>query len=186
MIIYLESCLTHNINIIQDAPTAGAGKHIVFGSDDDDEDDGETEDNQQATSEVTASKKALLATGNKAAANEDKTIKEKVSEESLDLRENYVISVNACIYSSSFMCVQVKPSVPQLFSGSEDEEDGDDEEEDDSRFDIRPQFEGRAGQKVRKGVDTVRLHTLTCLHILFELYNIPVQINAVIPDHIVS
>lgn len=49
-----------------------------------------------------------------------------------------------------FVCVwtQVKPSAPQLFSGSGDEEDGD--EEDASRFDIRPQFEGRAGQKVRR------------------------------------
>uniref|UniRef100_A0A665VE08 Nucleolar protein 8 n=1 Tax=Echeneis naucrates TaxID=173247 RepID=A0A665VE08_ECHNA len=34
-----------------------------------------------------------------------------------------------------------------LFGGSEDEEDGD-EEGDNSRFDIRPQFEGRAGQKL--------------------------------------
>ncbi len=50
------------------------------------------------------------------------------------------------------VCVQVhlKPPAPQLFSGSEDEE-GADEEEDGSRFDIRPQFEGRAGQKVRDG-----------------------------------
>lgn len=49
-----------------------------------------------------------------------------------------------------FVCGQVrlKPSGPQLFSGSDDEEDAD-EEEDGSRFDIRPQFEGRSGQKVR-------------------------------------
>ncbi|XP_040060662.2 nucleolar protein 8 isoform X2 [Gasterosteus aculeatus] len=38
-----------------------------------------------------------------------------------------------------------KPSVPQLFAG--DEEEGD-EEEDGSRFDIKPQFEGRVGQKL--------------------------------------
>ncbi|XP_068171299.1 nucleolar protein 8 [Antennarius striatus] len=38
-------------------------------------------------------------------------------------------------------------SAPQLFNGSEDEEDSD-EEEDGSRFDIRPQFEGPAGQKL--------------------------------------
>lgn len=44
--------------------------------------------------------------------------------------------------------VQVKSSAPQLFTGSEDEEEGN--EEDGSRFDIRPQFEGRAGQKVRR------------------------------------
>lgn len=46
-----------------------------------------------------------------------------------------------------YVCVcQVKQSAPRLFDGSEDEQDGD--EEDGSRFDIRPQFEGRAGQKV--------------------------------------
>lgn len=49
-----------------------------------------------------------------------------------------------------FFFVQVQHSGPQLFSGSGDEEDGD--EEDDSRFKIRPQFEGRAGQRVRKDV----------------------------------
>lgn len=43
---------------------------------------------------------------------------------------------------------QVQQSGPQLFSGSEDEEDRN--EENDSRFNIRPQFEGPAGQKVRK------------------------------------
>lgn len=48
------------------------------------------------------------------------------------------------------MCIKVrlKPSGPQLFGGSEDEDNGD-EEEDRGRFDIRPQFEGRAGQKVK-------------------------------------
>ncbi|XP_061687445.1 nucleolar protein 8 [Syngnathoides biaculeatus] len=38
-----------------------------------------------------------------------------------------------------------KASAPRLFDSSEDE---DDEEEDGDRFDIRPQFEGRAGQKL--------------------------------------
>ncbi|MED6274740.1 hypothetical protein CHARACLAT_019431 [Characodon lateralis] len=42
--------------------------------------------------------------------------------------------------------VHLKPSGPQLFAASEDEEG--DEEEDGSRFDIRPEFEGRAGQKL--------------------------------------
>lgn len=53
-------------------------------------------------------------------------------------------------YSTVCVCVcdqmRPKPSVPQLFAG--DEEEGD-EEEDGSRFDIKPQFEGRVGQKVR-------------------------------------
>ena len=47
------------------------------------------------------------------------------------------------------MCVRLsfqKPSGSKLFDSSDDE-DGDDEEED-SRFQIKPQFEGRAGQKV--------------------------------------
>ncbi|KAL7408098.1 hypothetical protein ABVT39_018246 [Epinephelus coioides] len=108
-----------------DAPAAGAGKHIVFGSDDDD-DDGE--DKKQITSEVTVPKKTLFqdsqsedeATGDEAAVSKSDTTKEKV---------------------------RLKPSGPQLFSGSDDEEDAD-EEEDGSRFDIRPQFEGRSGQKL--------------------------------------
>lgn len=62
--------------------------------------------------------------------------------------------------------MRLKPSVPQLFSGSGDEEDGD-EEEDGSRFDIRPQFEGRAGQKVRKGAHTVLLRTLFSSYSLY-------------------
>jgi len=55
--------------------------------------------------------------------------------------------------------VHPKPSGSQLFGGSEEEEDGD-EEEDGSRFDIRPQFEGRAGQKVRGKVPTLQLRLL--------------------------
>ncbi|XP_068578145.1 nucleolar protein 8 isoform X2 [Cebidichthys violaceus] len=105
-----------------DAPKAGAGKHIVFGSDDEDEDE------QQTTSEVATPKKTLFqdgqsedeATGDEAAVSEKEATKGKV---------------------------RAKPSVPQLFGGSEDEEDGD-EEEDGSRFDVRPQFEGRGGQKL--------------------------------------
>lgn len=53
-----------------------------------------------------------------------------------------------CVCVCSFVQVHQMPSAPQLFGGCEDEEDGDEEEES-SRFDIRPQFEGRAGQKVR-------------------------------------
>lgn len=58
------------------------------------------------------------------------------------------------------MCL--KPSRPQLFGGSEDEEDGD-EDKDDARFDIRPQFEGAAGQKVRKLVYTMLHRCPPCL-----------------------
>lgn len=113
-----------------DTPTAGAGKHVIFGSDDE-------EDEQVTTSEVKRSKKTLFqnsqsddeSSGNKALASEDSTMKEKV---------------------------RLRPSAPQLFDGSE--EDGD-EEEDKNRFDIRPQFEGRAGQQLMElqscfGVDS--------------------------------
>lgn len=44
------------------------------------------------------------------------------------------------------VCDQVKPSAPQLFEGMEDSDDCDD----DTRFKLRPQFEGEAGHKVRK------------------------------------
>jgi len=54
-----------------------------------------------------------------------------------------------CVYSILIHPKVPKPSATQLFGGDEDEEDGD-EEEDASRFDIRPQFEGRGGQKVRR------------------------------------
>ncbi|KAM9859282.1 nucleolar protein 8 [Aulostomus maculatus] len=107
-----------------DAPTTKAGKHIVFGSDD----EGDDEEEQPTTSLVTASKKTLLedsqsedeAMGSQAAANKNVPAEERV---------------------------KLKSSGPRLFGGSDDEEDGD-EEEDESRFDIRPQFEGRAGQKL--------------------------------------
>ncbi|KAM7005602.1 nucleolar protein 8 [Tautogolabrus adspersus] len=109
-----------------DAPAAGAGKHIVFGSDDDEE--SEDDEKQQATPNITTPKKTLFNdsqsededSDDEVATNENSTVKEKVHR---------------------------KPSVPQLFGGSEDEEDGDEEEEG-CRFDIRPQFEGRAGQKL--------------------------------------
>lgn len=54
-----------------------------------------------------------------------------------------------CLGVLGVFFVQVRHSGPQLFNGSEDEGD---EDEDDSRFNIRPQFEGRAGQKVRTDV----------------------------------
>ncbi|XP_029287298.1 LOW QUALITY PROTEIN: nucleolar protein 8 [Cottoperca gobio] len=99
-----------------DAPAAGAGKHIVFGSDED-----EDADELQTTSEVTTPKKTLLQDSqSEAAGDEDDATKEKV---------------------------RAKPSGPQLFGGSEDEEDAD-EEKDGSRFDVRPEFEGRSGHKL--------------------------------------
>ncbi|XP_053724148.1 nucleolar protein 8 isoform X2 [Synchiropus splendidus] len=41
-----------------------------------------------------------------------------------------------------------KHSGPRLFGSSDDEEDDDDDDKEDKRFDIRPQFEGPAGQKL--------------------------------------
>lgn len=49
---------------------------------------------------------------------------------------------------------------PQLFSGSEDE---DRDEEEDGRFNIRPQFEGPAGQKVRKKYNSNEMLLLVTL-----------------------
>uniref|UniRef100_A0A096M1B5 Nucleolar protein 8 n=1 Tax=Poecilia formosa TaxID=48698 RepID=A0A096M1B5_POEFO len=43
---------------------------------------------------------------------------------------------------------RLKPSGPRLFDDSEDDDEEGDEEEDGSRFDIRPEFEGPAGQKL--------------------------------------
>ncbi|KAG7494610.1 hypothetical protein JOB18_034210 [Solea senegalensis] len=111
-----------------DTPNPGTGKRIVFGSDDEEEQDGEDESKQQISPEVTVSKKTMFhdsqsedeATGDEESADENNTVKENV---------------------------QRKRSASRLFGGSDDEEDGDGEE-DDSRFDIRPQFEGRAGQKL--------------------------------------
>lgn len=81
--------MMHHKLLLQDAPTAGAGKHIVFGSDEEEEEDGDDEEKQQATSEVTTSKKTLFedsqsedeTSADEASANEKGTVKEKVSEE---------------------------------------------------------------------------------------------------------
>ncbi|XP_005917854.1 nucleolar protein 8 [Haplochromis burtoni] len=107
-----------------DAPVAGAGKHIVFGSDDEEDDGNDDGDQQRMDSEVLASRKTLFqdgqsedeATGDEATAN--KSVKVKAE-------------------------MRLKSSGPQLFGGSDDED-----EEDGSRFDIKPQFEGQAGQKL--------------------------------------
>lgn len=79
----------HKLHLLQDVPTAGAGKHIVFGSDDEEEEDGDDEEKQRTTSEVTTSKKTLFedsrsedeTSADEASANEKGTMKEKVSEE---------------------------------------------------------------------------------------------------------
>lgn len=77
--------MSHDLPLYQDAPTAGAGKHIVFGSDEEEvEDDGIDE---ETTSEVTTSKKTLFEDSQ----SEDETsgddtetcpVKTKVSDES--------------------------------------------------------------------------------------------------------
>ncbi|KAJ4940932.1 hypothetical protein JOQ06_027222 [Pogonophryne albipinna] len=102
-----------------DAPAAGAGKHIVFGSDDDDDEEADSDDEQQTTSEIKTPKKTLFQDSqseNEAPGHKNTSTKEKLSG-------------------------------THLFGSSEEEEDAD-EEEDGSRFDIRPEFEGRAGHKL--------------------------------------
>lgn len=64
------------------------------------------------------------------------------------------------------VCVwgQVKPSVPQLF-GDIDDEDSD--KDDGTRFNIRPQFEGPKGQKVKKSLNLpLRLCGDRCTRVL--------------------
>ncbi|XP_029006137.1 nucleolar protein 8 [Betta splendens] len=106
-----------------DAQKAGAGKHIVFGSDDEDD-----EEEVETTSEISTSKKPLFQEGQ---SDDDST-----SDEAPSNQNNRNIEKE-----------RLKPSGPQLFGGSDAEDDGD-EKEDGGRFDIRPQFEGRAGQKL--------------------------------------
>ncbi|XP_041837226.1 nucleolar protein 8 [Melanotaenia boesemani] len=106
-----------------DAAAPKAGKHIVFGSEDEDEGD---EDKQQTLSEITTSKNSLF---------QDSQLEDESTDD------------EAAASQSGMKSRKVKPSGPQLFGGSEDEEDGH-EEKDASRFDIRPQFEGQAGQKL--------------------------------------
>ncbi|XP_074529826.1 nucleolar protein 8 isoform X2 [Halichoeres trimaculatus] len=109
----------------------GAGKHIVFGSDDDDDDDDDDDNDdggkkEQVTSENTTSKKTLFQDSQ----SEDEATDDEAANKKDAVKEK----------------VHLKSSAPHLFSSSEDEEEGD--EEDSSRFDIRPQFEGEAGQKL--------------------------------------
>ncbi|XP_076012745.1 nucleolar protein 8 [Genypterus blacodes] len=106
-----------------DTSTAGMGKHIVFGADDCDGEGNEP----QTISAVTMSKKPLFqeSQSNKGDMdNEATTPKEKAEGKE----------------------AHTEPSSRQLFDNSEDEEGSD--KEDGRRFDIRPQFEGQAGQKL--------------------------------------
>lgn len=76
--------MTQNIHLCQDATTAGAGKHIVFGSDEEENDSG---DKPQTPIEVMKSKKMLFEdsqsedeiSGDEASPNERGSVKEKVS-----------------------------------------------------------------------------------------------------------
>lgn len=70
---------------------AGAGKHIVFGSDDEEDDGNDYGDQQRMDSEVLASRKTLFqdsqsedeATGDEATANKSVKVKAEVSEDLL-------------------------------------------------------------------------------------------------------
>ncbi|XP_061746708.1 nucleolar protein 8 [Nerophis ophidion] len=110
-----------------DAKPQRTGKHIVFDSDADDDDNDDDEDEQVA---VAASKKSLLQNSQ----SEDKASGEEEA------------AANNChpIKDKGHL----KKSGPQLFGSSEDEDEDGNEEEDQNRFDVRPQFEGPAGQKL--------------------------------------
>lgn len=61
---------------------AGAGKHIVFGSDDEEDDGNDDGDQQRMDSEVLASRKTFFqdeATGDEATANKSVKVKAEVS-----------------------------------------------------------------------------------------------------------
>ncbi|KAM3835990.1 nucleolar protein 8 [Diretmus argenteus] len=103
-----------------DAPTAGTGKHIVFGSDDDDDD----EEDEQTTSEVATSKTTLF--------------QDSQSDDEASGDESAPASQKA----------EIQKKASQLFGSSEEEDGEEEDEEDRSRFQIRPQFEGRAGNKL--------------------------------------
>ncbi|XP_028302597.1 nucleolar protein 8 isoform X2 [Gouania willdenowi] len=105
-----------------DAPAAGAGKHIVFGSDDDDDEE-DDEKEQLTVSEPTPLTKTLFQGSQSEDEETDEAAAKNTKKEKL-----------------------LKSSGRLLFDGSEDEEDGD--EDDGDMFDIKPQFEGRAGQKL--------------------------------------
>ncbi|KAM4583232.1 nucleolar protein 8 isoform 2-T4 [Fundulus diaphanus] len=100
-----------------DAPPSASGKHIVFGSDDE-------EEKQELVSEVKKSATPLFQDSQ----SEDEATADGAA-------------------ATNQRAKRLKPSGPQLFADSEDDEEGD-EEEDGGRFDIRPEFEGRSGQKL--------------------------------------
>ncbi|XP_043978379.1 nucleolar protein 8 isoform X2 [Gambusia affinis] len=101
-----------------EAPPPTTGKRIVFGSDDE-------EEKQEVVKE---SKKPLFQDSQ----SEDEATAEGAA---------------AANQNAPHKAERLKPSGPQLFADSEDDEEGG-EEEDGSRFDIRPEFEGPAGQKL--------------------------------------
>ncbi|XP_054906348.1 nucleolar protein 8 [Poeciliopsis prolifica] len=103
-----------------EAPPPTTGKHIVFGSDDE-------EEKQEVVSAVKESKKPLF--------------QDSQSEDEATADGAAAANQNAPHKA------RPKPSAPRLFADSDDDEEGD-EEEHGSRFDIRPEFEGPAGQKL--------------------------------------
>ncbi|XP_027858683.1 nucleolar protein 8 [Xiphophorus couchianus] len=104
-----------------EAPPPATGKRIVFGSDDE-------EEKQEVVSAVKESKKPLF-------------------QDSQSEDEATADGAAAANQNAPHKAERLKPSGPQLFADSEDDEEGG-EEEDGSRFDIRPEFEGPAGQKL--------------------------------------
>lgn len=75
---YFRPCLI-NSHLLQDTPTTGKGKHIVFGSDDDEEE----EDEQHTPSEITVSKTTLFSESEEETTSDEesaeKSNKDKVS-----------------------------------------------------------------------------------------------------------
>ncbi|XP_048879074.1 nucleolar protein 8 [Brienomyrus brachyistius] len=110
-----------------DKPGTSQGKHVVFYSDD------ESEEEVQVATE-----------------NPSKTLFEDSSELSEDSASE--VEPGKLRQSSKDFTVKEfqKQGGSKLFLSSEDEDDEEEEEDDDQRFHIKPQFEGKAGQKLMK------------------------------------
>ncbi|KAG9337056.1 hypothetical protein JZ751_029824 [Albula glossodonta] len=110
-----------------DAPVASKGKHIVFDSD--------NESGEEAEQSAIEPAKSLFDESSESSAEEPSEVGDVT-------RPKQSLKTKDC----------QKKGGGKLFDSSEDDDDDDDEEdgEDGTRFQIKPQFEGKAGQKLMK------------------------------------
>lgn len=135
----MRHVLTDFLHLLQDASTPAPAKHIIFDSDEEDE-------SGAAASEGSASKRMMLEDDSQ---SEDETSAGTKEVSATPHRASQGGPPPRFTAACTCVCVcvcQVKPSAPQLFAGTDEEED----EDDGGRFAVKPQFEGLAGQKVGK------------------------------------